>query len=296
MEFQVLIKRALLLCATLPMWAGCTERIDINTRDAAPRLVIYGHISSQMDVHPVRITRSTGYFSTETPGGISGAEVSISYQGTTYMLYEDPTEKGTYRPLESFAGIPGETYTLDVAVDFRGEGRLRHYRATSYMPNEVNVTDLKLEPSAVFRDFVEVLLSAQLPQGKDDSHYSVHVWVENQLVNDSLSQFTMFDRKNLSTDELIDVPCFYLDQQDLRTRLRPGDRVTVGVDAITAAYADFLHDAREEASASIPFFSGPPANISTNITALDADDDTPLSGFFTAYPRTLYSTIYGEDF
>ena len=77
---------------------SCTERIDIKTDDAPPRLVIYGYISTDTTQHSIQITRSAGYFTTESPEGLSHAIVTISdSNGNIISLTENDTVPGLYQ-------------------------------------------------------------------------------------------------------------------------------------------------------------------------------------------------------
>ncbi len=295
MEFPFLTYRRLLHCAMILLvasLASCTERIEINTRDAAPHLVIYGRMTSVLEMQMIRITRSAGFFSGLPPEGISGAEVTITSDNTFMRFLEDSSEPGTYRSPESTMAVPGKTYTLDVKVDFYGDGQLRHYTATSYTPEPARIEGIGLASSDIYRNTVTVFITAELPRQTDNHYFSIHVWRDNRMMDDSLGRFTLFNSESFTGSRLVDVPCFLLDQENPDSRLLPGDYITVGLDAITDLYADFLTQARSESSASIPFFSGPPANVITNITPVDPNDKTPLAGFFTTFSRSMESTTY----
>jgi hypothetical protein len=73
-----------------------------------------------------------------------------------------------------------------------------------------------------------------------------------------------------------------------RAFIEPGDLVTVQVCSITKEYADYVQDVQSELRGSIPIFSGPPANVRTNIRAGIgvARNDYTVCGFFTAYSKT----------
>lgn len=292
MEFQVLKYKALIAVAAFAVLAACTARIDIATQDAPPHLVIYGHISTEPGVrHYVRITRSAGYFATTAPEGLTGAIVTLTDDTQTHILEPSSEEAGIYLTEPGFLAVPGTTYTLDVEVDFNGDGTRTRYRAQTATPEQAQIDGVALEYSAVSKDHIAVRLSATLPPG-GDGHYSVHVWRNDKMINDSLSRFTLFDDKNLATNVLVGVSVFHLDQEEERSRLEPGDHITIGLDAITADYSDFISYARREVSATIPFFSGPPANVPTNIQRLSPGDATPVAGFFSAYPRSVATVIW----
>ncbi len=277
---------------SLSVLTACTERIDIHTDDAPPQLVIYGYITTDMRMHTIQITRSSGYFATTKPEGISGATVQIvSDGGEVFDLTEDPNAPGVYQTEYNVYGVEGETYTLNVSLDFDNDGNAEIYTASSYLPLPVQIDSISLAP-APFEDMIEIRVSGYLPERQKDpqNYYSMHVYGNNVLLNDSLKGFELFDDKYLNTREIKNLACFYLDQGEEKTKIQPGDRITLRIDAITKAYADFINEAQSEARGSIPMFSGPPANISTNIRCVKGN--VKVSGFFTAFSGRESSTVY----
>jgi hypothetical protein len=181
---------------------------------------------------------------------------------------------------------------LEVEVDFNGNGEFTRYRARTATSRQAVIHDVELERSTVLgNDNVQVLLTATLPRGGQD-HYNVHMWMNDGTAASSRSRFTLFRGEDLTTNELERLPIYWLDQRDEESRLRPGDNVTIALDAITADYSDFLNYAQRETSASIPFFSAPPANLPTNIERMTPGDDTPVAGYFTSLLRSSYGVSW----
>ncbi len=271
---------------------ACTDRIDINTKDAEPRLIIYGYITTDTMQHAIKIARSNGYFATTEPEGISNAIVTISTDNQTLALAENAAVRGLYQTETNVFGIEGKTYTLTISLDFNRNGQTEQYQAISYLPHSAQLDSITLRPSAAFIDHIEVLLYAKLPESTTENYYCARVFRNDQPINDSISRFTTFDDKYIINREVKGVACYYLDQEEEISKLVPGDTVTLQVDAITKEYSEFIDHAQDEIRGSIPFFSGPPANIETNIKSLNPADNIPVSGFFTAYSGKKKSTIY----
>ena len=102
--------------------SACTERINIETDNAPSRLVIYGYITTDTMQHSIWITRSAGYFTTDSPEGVSHATVTISdNDGNIIPLAEDNTTAGLYQTAADVYGECGKTYTLDVRFDSGNE-------------------------------------------------------------------------------------------------------------------------------------------------------------------------------
>ncbi|MGC9341509.1 MAG: DUF4249 family protein, partial [Bacteroidales bacterium] len=72
-------------------------------------------------------------------------------------------------------------------------------------------------------------------------------------------------------------------------KLEPGDTVTFEANSITEEYYNFLVEAQSESFGQNPLFSGPPANISSNVS-------NGALGFFTAYSLTRSSRIVPDIF
>ena len=66
--------------------------------------------------------------------------------------------------------------------------------------------------------------------------------------------------------------------------LSSGDTVTLELDCIDRAYYDFISSSQLEIAPNYPLFSGPPANVSSNI-------DNGAYGTFTAYEVLRTSVI-----
>ncbi|GHV48693.1 hypothetical protein FACS1894181_05180 [Bacteroidia bacterium] len=278
----------------LGLWA-CEERMDINTEASPPRLVIYGSITTDTTQHAIRITRSAGYFSTSKPEGISRASVSIRHEGGTFALEESPGEPGLYLTSPNVSGIEGETYTLHVALDFDGNGETEEFEATSGLPFASRLDSVAVQPFIAFDNFLQVVIWGHLPESGDGHNYfSFHLYRNNVLVNDSLRGFSTGNDDFIAGNEITAFPVFFLNQERDQYKLSPGDTVTIQVESITREYASFIENARSESFGSIPIFSGPPANVETNIRSQSPTSTVAISGFFTAYSKSRMAMIYRE--
>ncbi|MDR1592600.1 MAG: DUF4249 domain-containing protein [Prevotellaceae bacterium] len=258
---------------------SCRERLNIDTSAAAERLVIFGRISADSACHSVQITRSIPYFSTDTPPAVSGAWVEISDETESYLLREVDSLPGIYLTDSTVCGLQGTTYTLNVRLDFDGDGVVEHYRASSTMPQAPKIDSVALSP-LVYNMTPLVVIYGAMPT---DQHNFFCLYTGKNNQPKSLFEYYM-----LIDDWYVDpsqnafiLPCF------IPGGLEIGDTINFRVDALNAAYNAFLSQAKSEMGASLPFFSAPPAEVVSNITCLDAD--IQVSGFFAAFVR-------GEDF
>lgn len=105
------------------LFASCEEIINPDLRNADPVLVIDAWINDKVEDQVIRLTLSQPYLSDELPSGVSGATVTVSYDGGTLDFMEDAGEPGVYRwstdaaTSEEVFGEIGRTYTLSVVVN-----------------------------------------------------------------------------------------------------------------------------------------------------------------------------------
>jgi hypothetical protein len=270
---------------------SCTERIDINTGDSPPRLVIYGYITTDTTQHAIRITRSTSYFATSQPEGISNATVSISSDNEVFELKESPDEPGLYLTLSDVYGTSGKTYTLRASLDFHGNGTIEEFEAISYLPFPATLDSAAAIPFPVVKNHLQVLIWGKLPE-ESSNNFSFHLYRNGTAINDSLKDFNIAQDDYIETKEIKSLPVFFLDQENDRYRLLSGDTLAVQVSSITSEYATFIENAISELRGTIPLFGGPPANIGTNIRCLSPESKTGISGFFTAYSIRRTVTVH----
>jgi len=295
LQMRSIFEKYIILIMTV---VSCTERIDIKTNDAPPRLVVYGYITTDTMKHSVRITRSAGYFTTDSPEGVSHATVTISDDdGKQIPLAECDTVPGLYQTAADVYGEEGKTYTLDVALDFNGDDIPEHYRSSAYLTYINYIDSVGLQASAIFKNRVEVLLYAQdLPE---ENFYSIFVAINDSVVNPTINRFFIMDDVLFNGQYINGIACYYLNQNpDAEERtdeiLHIGDKVTLNINAISKEYTTFIGDVQSEIRGSNPIFGGPPANVGTNIRCTDGD--IPVSGFFTAFPSRYASTVVKEEF
>lgn len=270
---------------------ACTERIDIKTEDAPERLVIYGYITSDTTQHAIRITRSTGYFATTSPVGVSGAQVVLRYDDNMITLSESTETAGLYLTSADVFGIEGRTYTLQVDVDFDEDGQPETFEAVSSMPYSSELDSITLVPSTLFDDVIEIQLYGRIPENQI-SYFSFHASLNQTILNDSLSGFFIVGSEHIKQDQFAGLTCFYLDQDEDESHLTPGDTITLRVDVLPKDYADFLENARHELGGTNPIFGGPPANLETNITGVVNPNHIPVSGYFSAFSGRKKNRVY----
>jgi hypothetical protein len=274
--------------------ASCTERLDISTKNAPPGLVIYGYITSDTMQHAIRITRSAGYFDTDSPEGISDALVTISTDDMIIPLKENDDMPGLYQTAQNVYGKLGKTYTLDVLLDFDNDHIFEHYQSSAYLTPINFIDSIGLQQSPMFKNIVEVLLYAQ--DTPEENFYSVFVAVNDSVLNPTINSFFVMDDVFFNGVYMNGVSCFFINQNDDHKPLKVGDKISLNINAISKEYATFISDVQSELQGSNPIFGGPPANVETNIRCIDPPGAVQVSGFFTAYPSRYANMVLTTDF
>ena len=256
---------------------SCTERIDIELEEDYIKLAVEGYITPETGNRYIRLTETSGYFSNTAAPAVSNAIVHVDNGIESYTLQEDAVESGTYIFPEEFIGEPETNYQLSIELSEEIGGQTS-YKAATYMPRRFDDIDSITVEFDPYFEFWMVNIYAMEPPGKD--FYMFNGLVNDILITDTISLVTITD------DELIDgnylngvtVMGFYEEE------LKPGDKFTLILSTITEDYYNYIIDLQTEISMNIPIFSGPPANVSTNV-------DNGAVGYFAAYPSTYSSTI-----
>jgi hypothetical protein len=246
------------------LFTACQKVVDINLNASAPRLIIEGGLSDQLNSCTVNLSKSVNYNESNNFPAVSGAIVIISDNlGNTTTLSE--INPGLYAdPL--FAGVPGRIYTLSVTT----EGQT--YEAVSAMPEPVAIDTMVQDSiqggsfgfgSFTTRIFVDVLYR--------DPAGIVNFYRFVEIVNHKPTNSIM-----VSSDELRDGALLFRRMVRFDTTLVKGDSVTVELRTIDKAVFDYLEQLNEDIGGGFGNSSATPANPVSNLT-------NGALGYFSAY-------------
>jgi hypothetical protein len=258
----------------ISFFTQCTERVDnLDVKEAYSRYVIYGKITTDTMVHEIRITKTADYFANKPAVAITGATVKI-FNGSQYItLTENPNKKGYYQTPANYYGKPGLTYTLTVT---NVEGNATVFSAVSVMPDLFPIDSISLAYRKVWgeRAFWMINLHAQEPS--IENFYNFKVIKNEVLISDSLKNYSVSDDRFFNGKYMDSITVQSLDQDIADEVVKDNDVITLELDNIPKAYYKFLLESVTELQGQNPMFSGPPANVSTNI-------EGGALGFFTTY-------------
>ncbi len=270
--------------------ASCTETINMKLDSGASRLVVDGSISTDTMRHIVKLSRSGDPMATQPVQWISGATVSISEGANVFLLQEDSLHPGYYETDSGVYGMPGRTYTLDISnVDVNRDGTKESYTASSYLAPELPI------------DSIHVIYSGENPYNKgwiitmyaNDigggiNYYLMKAYRNGILLTDSAQEFVNIgDNTGFMGGRYDGFPVYFLDSKKPDEVLSRGDTITLEMDRITESYQDFLMAFIQEYYPKVPIFSGPSANIPTNIQPADQS-----AGYFAAFSVQRKTRIY----
>ncbi len=263
--------------STIVMLQSCTEPIDIDLEEGYIRLAVEGYMAPDDDKNYVRLTQSSGYFSNMPAPTVSNAIVEVKDGADTYTLQEDAEQAGIYMFPDEFIAEREQSYELNINLAEEVGGYL-NYSASTYMPRLTDQIDsVSVEFNSDF-EYWMVLLYAWEPAGPD--YYMFNALRNDTLITDTISEIS------IGNDELIDGN--YMNGIVVmgfgESSLKPGDKFTLVLSNISEDYFNYVIELQTEISLSVPIFSGPPANVSTNF-------NNGAVGYFAAYPSVYTSTI-----
>ena len=269
-------------------FSSCTEDFIPDLDSTYTRLVVDGEITTDTTAQQVVLSRSGDALNKLPKRMISNAIVTVSDGSEVITLKENTSNPGVYETQPDFYGVPGKRYTLNIAnVDIDEDGAFENYTASSVLM-EINPIDsirvLKQEYSSRQKGWLINMFSLDI-QG--ESFYCVKAYINNKLVTDSLKEYGISNDIGFDGAYYPGISVYYLNNDKIDERVEVGDTITLQLEGITEDYYNFLNGAITESRPKDPIFSGPSANVITNISPSDK-----ATGFFRAYSIKKNSVIF----
>lgn len=255
---------------------SCSEIVEIELDSTYRRLVVYGEITSDSVHHQVELSSSSDYFLNEPAPKVSGALVELEFDMGLITLEENDTLPGVYLTPDAFRGVPGKTYRLNISqVDMDEDGVDEFYHAESTMPGGLQLDSINLTYfKTPFASGYQVLMYALDPPSRE--WYNFKLWKNSDLLTDTLIKYSVQPDDFINGIYIFGLPVGFLSDEDPREALIEGDTVTFELNSIDQNYYNFVVDAQLEIFGNNPLFSGPPANVRSNI-------EEGGQGIFTAF-------------
>ncbi len=268
-----------------------SEEITIKLDSEDPRLVVEGYVTTNQAPFYVVLSLSSEYFSNEEAPTVSGADVTISDGTKTYNLHE--TSNGVYKTVTSYQGVTDTNYKLTISgLDIDGDGEEEEYTAESYLYPENPLDSVSLEYAEESgAKYWKVRIWAT-DDGSLDNFYAFKTYTPLYDITPNISDIGLVSDKFFNGNDVVGTDVIWFLEEDSdgdSAEYKPqlGDTIIVEMDGITEDYYDFLSAVSEETTVSTPIFSGPSANVPTNIS-------NNALGFFTAYSVSR-DTVFVND-
>jgi hypothetical protein len=252
---------------TVFLVSACTEPIDIELDSTYTRLAVEGYVTTDSIKHSVILSLSSDYFSNEESPRVSDAFVELTFDGETMQLVENDSVPGLYEAPYAFSGSIGTTYDLDISqLDVNNDGEDDRYHASSTMPGGAELDYIELQYySSAYGSGYAVIMYASHPLEQRD-------WFGFKIIKNGVLLTTTLNDYYVLSDDLNDSGYFpgefvgYLSDDETEQLTYPGDTITLEFNCIDEAYFNFVSGAQWEIYGYDPLFSGPPANIASNLS------------------------------
>ena len=260
---------------------SCTKRVNIPLKSGNIKLAVEGYLFGSDSVSWVRLTKTSGYFSDEPPPPVSHAQIVVSHKTQQWRLTESSTLPGVYFLSDtSFHLIVSDTFKLKIQLQ-NPIGNHNVYESQTFVPPlRIRIDSLEIGYAPGFKKWMIRYFGQDKP-GRD--YYLFNSRVNGKIVTDSILQKIVrqdifFDGRYVS-GAIVQV----LNEHTLKV----GDFYTLMASNITKEYYGYLTSLQDEVGEKNPLFSGPPANVGSNIS-------NGAQGFFTSFLTTSYTVKLEE--
>lgn len=272
----------ILPCLLAFVLVQCTEKIDIKLNNTAPRLVVDGAITTDTTAHRIRLATSTDYFYNQPAPAVTGALVTINDGSSTLTLAEKPAGSGNYETPATYYGLPGKTYALHIELKEALNGQ-KIYNATETMPKQLKIDSIKLKFNEDIYKNGSWETNLYLQDPPDENFYSFKGYKNNKLITDTINRVTITDDKLFNGRYSNGITVLFWNQNENWQMVKTDDLIKLQLGSITKSYYKFIQELQLEVGEKNPLFSGPSANVSTNIT-------NGGLGYFAVYATSYAST------
>jgi hypothetical protein len=267
----------------LLLW-NCTERIQVEVDSSFTRLVVEGAVTTDTTVHWVRLSTTSDYFINLGAPAVSNATVTIDDGETAHTLTESDTMPGYYTTAPDYHGVPGRTYVLNIRdVDIDRDGISDEYSASSELRGVNPLDSIKLRRFDAF-GFLGWEIQVYAWDSPEKDWYAFKAHKNGVLLTDTLYELIVQNDDFFNGNYTNGITSQFLADDKPDELVMEGDTITFEINGITEGYYNYIVEAQSQVFPQTPLFSGPPANIRTNL-------DNDAIGYFVAYSVQYSSAI-----
>lgn len=223
-------------------FASCTDVIDVELPEAAPRLVVEASLDWEKgtagNVQTIFLSVSTPYFDSESINYVTGATVKVTNNATSEVFNFQDNNNGSYATV-TFKPVINAEYSLEIT--YKGE----IYSAVETLMPVTGIRDVYQSKDQGFnKDYLEVNVLFGDPAGIDN-FYLMKFQQQGNFLPDLLvvdDEFTDGNERHI----------FY-ENEDFKA----GDLVAVNLSGISKLYYNFMRLLIEQSSDGGPFATIP---------------------------------------
>jgi len=261
-----------ILLSLLLLTGSCTDVIDIEVPEAAPRLVIEASMDwikgTSGSQQSIKLSTSTPFFDNLVENPATGAIVKVINDTDSREVIFTDQNNGNYVTNE-FVPVMGQSYTLEILY----ENEI--YLASETMTPVTDITSVfQTRENGFDKDALEVNIEFNDP--KDIKNFYL---TKFQRRGDLLQ--TLFDVKDEFTDGN-KMSIFYekINNDDTgETEFVPGDIVDIGLNGISEQYYNYIKLLIQQSGGAGGPFSTTPAEIKGNCVNINSPENYAF-GYF----------------
>ena len=259
------------------LWQSCAEEFDMSYQQSGYRyLVVEGRITNESKQHEIKLTRTDNVDSGEPVPAILDAKSYILRNGsdTIHMQLRDDTS-GVYLT-DEFAGHIGDEYLLHVeAIGEIFEGKTTLEPVTKL---DSVFYQYYLQSFFGFQFGVYVIRIGAYEPATPGNHYYFNLYLDDTLYNDRMDLTAYSNDQGINGIYLDTIDIYGLPQEEV---IRDSMKITLEMLSITKGEYEFINIFLTESVYSGSPFSGPPADIPSNIKCI-TNNNVKGMGYFSA--------------
>ncbi len=263
---------------------GCEDEIKVNVDYNNPKLVVDAFINNLPQTQTITLSRAVNYFDTNTAPAVTNAQVLLFDTTAGKPFFFQHTEKGKYQftpnPSTGDTFTVGHDYALFILVDGDTLASFCNLARTATI-DSIRLVDVEGNGPPFNTTGYYVELMAKDAFGKGDFY-----WIKtfrNDTFLSSIDQLNISaDMGNTSTDvdgELFIYPIRYSGVNDFLRSFKKDETVRLEIHSISAIAYGWFNLVRNE-NQNGGLFATPPANIFSNIIAVNKNPKNTLGGLF----------------
>lgn len=289
LTFKIHMKlRSLIFIFTLISLAifqtGCEDEIKVKVDYSNPKLVVDAFINNLPETQTITLSKAVNYFDTNTAPAITNAQVLLFDTTAGKPYFFQHTEKGKYQftpnPTTGDTFTIGHDYALFILVDGDTLASFCKLSRTATF-DSIRLVDVEGNGPPFNTTGYYVELMAKDAFGKGDFY-----WIKtfrNDTFLSNIDQLNISaDMGNTSTDidgELFIYPIRYSGVNDFLRSFKKDETVRLEIHSISAIAYGWFNLVRNE-NQNGGLFATPPANIFSNIIAVNKNPKNTLGGLF----------------